>query len=125
MSVSTLTPLLYVRDVETSLKFYEGLLGFKAGQTFDEGGPVLWCELTSGEARLMLNRDVERNHAARLPDDFGAVLYMGVPSVHDLMTRLRGAGFEASDPEAQVYGVDQIWARDPDGYALCFTSPKI
>jgi hypothetical protein len=28
-----------------------------------------------------------------------------------------------TEPEAQAYGLDEVYLRDPDGYEHCFTSP--
>jgi glyoxylase I family protein len=52
-----LTPLLYVYDLQTSVRFYCDLLGFEVAMTSDpgEGEPYYWVMLRRGGMELMLN----------------------------------------------------------------------
>lgn len=125
MQARSLTPLLYVSDPEASLAFYQEALGFAVTDRAGEGEGWLWARLQNGEAALMLNSFPDGlAPATRLPDDFGCVLYMDVDDVHALYRSLRDRGHAVAPPEPQVYGVDQLWLRDPDGYQLCFTGPR-
>ena len=124
MSVTNIIPLLYVADPEASLAFYEGALGFTVVQQVAPDAGYFWCQLESGGARLMLNSYGDGRAATlRLPDDFGCILYFGCDDVHALTARLREKGYEVTGPEAQDYGLDQIFLRDPDGLQVCLTSP--
>lgn len=44
--------------------------------------------------------------------------------MHDLYDELQSRGYDASAPTAEFHGVHEMHLRDPDGYALAFTSPS-
>jgi hypothetical protein len=84
----------------------------------------MYASLQSGEVRLMLNGRGGDPAARRArPHYTEVVLSFGVPSVHQLVHELRAKGFDAPEPEAESYGLDEIVVRDPDGYEIAFTSP--
>ena len=124
MTMQTCRPLLNVADIETSLGFWRDLLGFEEITRFESEGRLAFANLRSGEIQLMLNaRGGDPDPRRARPHYTEAVIYFGVNSVHDFARDLRAKGFDAPDPEAQDYGVDEIVLRDPDGYEIAFTSP--
>jgi catechol 2,3-dioxygenase-like lactoylglutathione lyase family enzyme len=123
MIMQTCRPLLNVADIETSLGFWRDLLGFEVVTRFESEGRLAFANLRSGEVELMLNaRGGDPATRQARPHYTEAVIYLGVASVHDLVSDLRAKGFDAPAPEAQAYGVDEITVRDPDGYEVAFTS---
>lgn len=54
----------------------------------------------------------------------GLILFFSVASMHDLYDELQSRGYDASAPTAEFHGVHEMHLRDPDGYALAFTSPS-
>jgi glyoxylase I family protein len=124
MTVVTCKPLLNVADIEASLAFWRDLIGFEVATRFEAEGRLMFANLRSGEVELMLNgRGGDPEPRRQRPHYTEAVLYLGVPSVHDLVRGLRAKGFDAPEPEAQEYGLDEVTLRDPDGYEIAFTSP--
>ena len=123
-TITSCTPLLNVADVEASLGFWHGLIGFDVTYRYEPDGRLMFAGLQSGEVKLMLNGRGGDPAARRArPHYTEAVFSFGVPSVHALVADLRGKGFAAPDPEAEDYGLDEIVIRDPDGYEIAFTSP--
>jgi catechol 2,3-dioxygenase-like lactoylglutathione lyase family enzyme len=124
MIVQSCSVLLNVADIEVSLGFWEGLIGFEVVTRFESGGRLAFANLKSGEVTLMLNaRGGDPTARRARPHYTEAVFYFGVASAHELVRELRAKGFEAPDPEAQEYGLDEVVVRDPDGYEIAFTSP--
>jgi len=125
MTIQSCRPLLNVVDCAKSVVFYRDVLGFSVVDTFEADGRVAWALLKAGAAELMLNQngraDVESTSRAPFSN---MVLYFQVASVHTLCGELVRSGAAPSEPEAQAYGVDEIYLRDPDGYELAFTSPS-
>jgi uncharacterized glyoxalase superfamily protein PhnB len=125
MTIHSCRPLLNVIDCARSVVFYRDLLGFSVVDTFEADGHMAWALLKSGAAELMLNQngraDAESARHARFRN---VVLYFQVSSVHTLHRELVNSGAAPSEPEAQAYGVDEMYLRDPDGYELAFTSPS-
>jgi catechol 2,3-dioxygenase-like lactoylglutathione lyase family enzyme len=118
------TPLLNVADLEASLKFWEGLIGFEVTYRYEAEGRLMFASLKAGEVRMMLNgRGGDPAARQARPHYTEAVLSFGVASVHDLVASLRAKGFDAPDPTAEMYGLDEIVIRDPDGYEIAFNSP--
>jgi uncharacterized glyoxalase superfamily protein PhnB len=122
-TITSCTPLLNVADVEASLDFWQGLIGFGVTYRYAPDGRLMFASLQSGEVKLMLNgRGGDPSARQARPHYTEAVLSFAAPSVHALVTELRAKGFAAPDPEAEVYG-DEIIIRDPDGYEIAFNSP--
>jgi catechol 2,3-dioxygenase len=126
MTILTCRVLLNVADIDTSLGFWRDLIGFEVVDRFDDEGQTVFASLRSGDVLLMLNArggDPEPRRAR--PRYTEAVIYLGVESVHDLVRAMRAKGLDAPDPEPQEYGLDEFTLRDPDGYEIAFTSPKV
>ena len=119
----TLTPLLNVADVAQSVAFYRDL-GFEVTGRFEDAGELVWVSLAAGEARLMLNRKDRITSEQRLarPHYGDLVLYLDVPSAHQMHAELSARGVTVGPVERQAYGVDEFCLRDPDGYELAIMS---
>jgi uncharacterized glyoxalase superfamily protein PhnB len=124
-TIESCTPLLNVADVEASLGFWQGLIGLCVTYRYEPDGKLMFASLQSGGAKLMLNARGGDAAARRArPHYTEAVLSFAVSSVHELVAALREKGFDAPDPQAESYGLDEIVVRDPDGYEIAFTSPS-
>lgn len=121
MLMQRLTPLLNVADVERSLSFWRDALGFAVTDRFELDGVLRWAELRSGEVVVMINAS-DASLGRERSEDGGVVIYLRVGSVRDLHAELAAKGVELAEPEPQDYGLDQVFATDPDGYAVCFVS---
>ena len=124
MTVQSCRVLLNVADIEQSLGFWRDLIGFEVTTRFEHEGRLAFAQLASGDVVLMLNaRGGDPAPRRARPHYTEAVIYMGVPSAHDLARALRAKGFATPEPERQDYGLDELTVRDPDGYEIAFTSP--
>jgi catechol 2,3-dioxygenase-like lactoylglutathione lyase family enzyme len=125
-AITSCTPLLNVADVEASLAFWDGLIGFDVVHRYEPDGKLMFASLQAGEVKLMLNGRGGDPAARRARGHYtDVVLSFGVESVHALVAGLRAKGFDAPDPAAESYGLDEIIIRDPDGYEIAFTSPTV
>ena len=120
---STLTPLLNVSDVAKSVAFYREL-GFEVTARSEDAGGLVWVSLAAGEARLMLNRQnrISSEQRSARPHYGDLVLYLDVPSAHQMHAELSAKGVTVGPVERQPYGVDEFGLRDPDGYELAIMS---
>jgi predicted enzyme related to lactoylglutathione lyase len=126
-------PMIAVRDVEASSRWYQRLLGLQS----DHGGPHYERLLAAGTLALQLhNRETEHHHG-RIGDPGnelgnGVLLWFGeVADFDDVVAR--AAELEApvvlpphrNPPEGQGNGPGhrEIWIRDPDGYTVVVASP--
>jgi catechol 2,3-dioxygenase-like lactoylglutathione lyase family enzyme len=123
MNIQSCTPLLNVEDIDASLEFWRGLLGFEVANSYSYEGRLAWAMLTCGAARLMLNRHGGDPAARRQRAPYTeGMVFFDVDSVHDLVRDLRAKGFDAPEPSRESYGLDELIIRDPDGYEIGFTS---
>jgi len=124
MTASEFQTLLNVADVEASAAFY-GHFGFSVEQQFaDEDGTLQWCQLKSGDAVFMLNRQdrITADDRRQRPDYGDAVFYITVPDALATHRDLAARGIAAPEPEEEMYGVMEFRLRDPDGYEIAIGS---
>lgn len=130
--VRGLTPLFFVYDMPTSVRFYRDVLGFEVVQNSPPVEEVMfhWCLLRVGGADLMLNTAYEFNSerpAQREPACTEAhndtCLYIACPDIDAAYDELKDKVPSIRKPTDAPYGMKQLYLRDPDGYAICFQWP--
>lgn len=124
--MESLTPLLNVEDLPRSLAFYRDQLGFEVEREFAHEGELVWAQVRSGPALIMLNRSPARVARGRRTDAESyddAILFLGVADAPALREALVAKGLDPGPVRREDYGVHEFALRDPDGYELAFTSP--
>lgn len=129
MAIKTngMTPLIQVYDMQVSLSFYCGFLGFelieKAGPEEDIG----WVMLELNNTYLMLNTQYEmpdrpeEPDAARREAHRDTCFYFMCDDADDIYSQLVQK-LNISRPTLAPYGMKQLYMTDPDGYSICFQS---
>lgn len=132
LDVRGLTPLFFVYDMPTSLRFYCDVLSFEVVRNSPPVEEVTfhWCLLRLGGAELMLNTEYEFNSerpAERPPASTEAhskvCLYIDCPDVDAAFEELKDKIPSIRKPGIAYYGMKQLYLTDPDGYGLCFQWP--
>jgi catechol 2,3-dioxygenase-like lactoylglutathione lyase family enzyme len=121
MKLRNLIPVLDVRDVETSIEFYCGALGFVLNDKVEWGGRTEWALLQSEHMQLMLcaGHETEIEDAVR-SDDSVFFLYHDDPE--SLLSSLGSHGYDERPEVLQPDGKRRdFFLRDPDGYVLWFS----
>ena len=114
-------PLVVVRDVPASSRFYREVLGADGGH----GGDAYEQIVSDGELVLQLHAfDVEDHHGPLAQPDQplgnGLVLWFEVADFEAALERVRATGApivldDVVNPNARQR---EIWFRDPDGYLV-------
>lgn len=114
-------PMIVVRDVEASSRFYQRVLGAESGH----GGREYEQIVAGGEIVLQLHDvDVEDHHGrlsdADQPLGNGVLLWFEVSDFDARVDAVRATGAEIVtdvhvNPNARHR---EIWLRDPDGYLV-------
>jgi hypothetical protein len=107
------TPMLHVRSIEESIRWYE-LLGFRTIDT-DRCTPIGWARLHCEGGAVMFLRAEEPVDASQQ----AVLLYMYTPDLAALRSRLQSSGVRLSEisyPEYMPSG--EMRLSDPDGYAV-------
>jgi predicted enzyme related to lactoylglutathione lyase len=121
-----LAPLICVRDVEFSSRWYQRLLGCESGH----GG--IEYERLNSNGRLILqlhNWEVEHQHG-RLGDPElrpygnGVLLWFELEDYEAAVQRAEEMNVEIVKPSHRSENLNwELWLRDPDGYMIVLTSP--
>jgi len=119
-----LTPNLLVANVERSLAFYTGFLGFDRGMTVPEQPPFAFASVTSGAVEIFFNDAAaaikEYPGFAGKPIGNTGTLYIEVEGIDALHDRLKSSVKIAMPIATQFYGMREFGFEDPDGYVITF-----
>jgi PhnB protein len=118
--MKSVIPILAVRSIESSLPFYNDVLGFATAFTLPgEDGKLIHASVRRGSSELMLGRLADAD-GERLGT--GVILYMMVDEDEDIdafFERARAAGAKVvQEPTDQFWGHRDWGIADPDGYQL-------
>ena len=124
-------PLIAVRDVEASSRWYQRLLGLRS----DHGGPHYERLLADGVLVLQLHHHEVEHHHGRIGDPgaaSGVLLWFGeVADFDGVVARARELGApmvrephrNPASGEGNGPGHREVWLTDPDGYTVVVASP--
>ena len=122
-TIQTLWPLLAVDDLESSLAFWQDLLGFKlVGQAESDDGHIFWCRLERGNSSIMLQAAEAEDGPAKARGR-GVTLYFVCDDVDALYQEAVSRGLRVDPPTVAPYGMRQLYVPEPNGYFVCFESP--
>ncbi len=119
MQTRQLVPMVFVAEVERSIRFYEHL-GFEVGNTFTQEGATkpTWAWLQCGEASLMLAFADEPIVAAQQR----VLFYLYTDDVAAARASLAAAGLSPGEISTPFYAPrGEFKLVDPDGYTLMIT----
>ena len=119
-------PLIAVRDVEKSSRWYQKLLGCQSGH-----GGDLYEQLMAGDRMVMqLHKWGDHDHPNlgdpdTAPHGYGVLLWFETDRFDDTLSRARELGAEViEEPHVNPNAKHrEVWIRDPDGYVVVLASP--
>ena len=120
-----ITPIIYVTEIEPSLKFWVDRLGFTKTVEVPEGNKLGFVMLVKGNAELMIQstKSVEKDIASMVQYARpAACLYIEVSDFDDLLKRVDGAPVEVP-VRTTFYGMKEIAVREPGGNIVMFAMP--
>ncbi|HUO14778.1 MAG TPA: VOC family protein [Verrucomicrobiae bacterium] len=129
VDIRGMAPLLQVFDMPTALHFYRDILGFQVQAASTPGDDCGWALLKFGGVELMLNTAYDEGQRPKAPDlkriaahdDTG--LFFGCEDIDGTYQHLLAHGISVRPPKVAPYGMRQLYAKDPDGFGLCFQWP--
>jgi catechol 2,3-dioxygenase-like lactoylglutathione lyase family enzyme len=120
-------PLIAVRDVEASSRWYRQLLGCESGH----GGPEYERLLHRGELILQLHHWGDHDHPnLGDPDEarhgYGVLLWFETGNLDGVIANARALRAEIVEERRWNASARQheCWLRDPDGYVLVIAHPE-
>ena len=125
MTINRSTPILHVKSVEPSLKFWTERFGFKSTIQVPEGDHIGFVALENGSVELMYQtyagmQTEPANPLARDVDKGPSFLFMEVPDINAVIKALDGAEI-AQGLHETFYGAKEVVAREPGGHFVIFS----
>lgn len=123
------TPILHVKSVEPSLKFWTERFGFKKTIEVPEGDHLGFVALENGSVEVMyqtysgMQADAD-NPLAKAVDQGPSFLFMEVADINSVANALKGA--EVVQPIHETfYGSKEIVAKEPGGHFVIFAQMPV
>lgn len=110
-----------VEDIECSVAFYQGKLGFEVAGKWDPTGKLAWRRLVRDRSAIMLQQACEEDGSSA-DRGWDICFFFNCDDAARMHAELGTRGLHAQPPKAAFYGMNQFFLRDPDGYELCFQS---
>ena len=124
LSLTGVSPSFTVDDVEASLAWYRDVLGFKAGQRWEDNGRLMGVELHAGKSIVMIGQDDWKKGRDR-QKGVGFRLYCETGQDVDRMAdgiKSRGGRLE-QEPRDEEWGGRAFTIVDPDGFRVTISKP--
>jgi uncharacterized glyoxalase superfamily protein PhnB len=123
-----ITPYLIVKDVATSIEFYQKAFGFEKRFAMPgEDGKIMHAEVIWQEGVIMLGPEASCGSKTYAPATSGTPtpvsLYIYVPDVDAFFARAKAAGATVKlEPQDQFWGDRICGLIDPNGHEWCFAT---
>lgn len=115
---------LTVKDLDKSLAWYTGMLGFTIERKYERDGKIGGYALKAGDARIAIGRDDGGKGWDRVKGQGCSIQLTTGQRVDDFADRIKaGGGTLLSEPADMHWGVRMFQVLDPDGFKLGVSSP--
>ena len=116
---------LTVKDLDKSLAWYTGMLGFTIDRKYERAdGTIGGYALKAGDARIGIGKDDGAKGWDRIKGQGCSIQLSTDQRVDDLADRIKTAGGALlSSPADMPWGVRMFEVLDPDGFKLGVSSP--
>ena len=120
-----LEPLLYVSNLQASVKFYCQVLGFDFGEYYPDEPSATYASILIDGQKLRLVQG-----GIRIPSfhkhgvcGSGIQLFVQVPNADEVYGRVKEDVKVADGIEDKAWGDREFTITDPDGYLISFYTP--
>jgi len=112
-------PSFTVGDIEASLAYYQGVLGFTVVERWENDGKLLGASIAAGDVMLMLGQDDWAQGRNRQKGAGFRLNCTTEQNVDDLAAAIKARGGElAHEPTDQPWGARDFSIVDPDGFKI-------
>ena len=116
MEVLSSRVLLRAADLETSVAWYRDVLGLRVAREFGTDGRITGVVFFLGGGHLEISQS---GSGAMSPNGGALTLWLQVPDLDAEHARLVALGVTIDSPPTRMpWGLDEMWAQDPDGVRL-------
>ena len=121
-----LIPMLLADDIRETMDFYRDKPGFSVTGTWPEDGKPTWCQLTSGDVKLMFfsfaphEHDEDHDHDHIDSPTLSGFLYVYPDNVNEAWDALKDKAEVAWPIQNMEHGMREFALKDCNGYTLVF-----
>ena len=121
----TLSASLTVKDIQRSLDWYHGVVGFSVDQKYEREGKLVAVSLKAGDVRILIGQDNGAKGWDRVKGEGFSLQFMVAESVDEIANRIKTLGGTLeSEPTDTPWGARVFRIQDPDGFRLVISSEK-
>lgn len=114
---------LTVKDLKTSVDFYERVIGFTVGQEFEREGELRAARMVAGDIAIILNQDDGAKGWNRQKGEGVSFQFSTAQSVDAVAQRIKdNGGTLITEPADMPWGVRSFRVQDPDGFKFAISS---
>ena len=126
--METLSPNIFVTDIQTTIDFYEQL-GFKLIMTVPEQsqGDLVWAMMINGSVTFMFQtfQSIGDNLPPVSRNDGGSlILYIRLKNIRTFFDQLKDKVTVVQGLEKTFYGATEFSILDPNNYVLTFAEDE-
>jgi uncharacterized glyoxalase superfamily protein PhnB len=118
------TPILHVKHVEPSLRFWHERFGFKTTIQVPEGDHIGFAAIEKGDIELMFQTyegmKGDANPLAKAADQGPSFIFMEVPDIKNAIEALKGADI-VQELHETPYRAKEVVVREPGGHFVIFS----
>ena len=124
--MDSISPNIFVRDINETIKFYQ-YLGFKVAMTVPEQGDLIWVMMTCGNVTFMFQ--TFDSLGSELPtvsrqDGGSLLLYIQTKEIRLLHDKIKDKVNVIKELEKTFYGATEFAIQDINGYILTFAEDE-
>jgi lactoylglutathione lyase len=120
-----LTLSLTVKDLEKSVAWYEGVIGFSIADKYEREGTLRAVAMRSGSVRILLNVDDGGRGWDRVKGEGFAFQITTAQNLDELAKGIKARGGSlATEPADMPWGARIFRLVDPDGFRWSVSSPR-
>lgn len=118
LRLRTSSPTYTVNDIDKSLRWYCDVLGFVAGERWEEGGKLLGGEVIAGDVTFYLMQDDWKKGRDRVKGEGFRVHCTTAQDVDVLAGQVKARGARIDREPNDEMGYRNFSLLDPDGYRI-------
>lgn len=114
-----------VKDLQTSVAWYEEVVGFTIAQRYERDGSVRSVALKAGDVRILLNQDDGAKGWDRVKGEGFSLQITTVQDIDALAAAIKkNGGTLDTEPTDMPWGTRSFRLRDPDGFRFTISSVR-
>jgi uncharacterized glyoxalase superfamily protein PhnB len=115
MKITELRPMLWTEDMQATIDFYVGVLGFPCGERNDDWG---WATIWADDVALMIAKPNEHTPYDKI--GFTGTFYFTTDDVETMWLKVKDKAKVCYDIETFEWGMREFAVYDNNGYMLQF-----